>query len=184
MKTLTKLALVLSVVLFVSCDKSQTLQEYYVDNQDNADFMTMDLPMSLLGMAKGNMSDEDRATMESIKKVNLLAFPKKEGSQTDYETEKEKLTKILNDDKFKVLMKFNQNGMNAKVMYLGEDDAIDEVILFGEDYERGFGVARILGDNMKPENIIKMMEGMKGMDGSMMGMDQIEDFAKAFEEKS
>ena len=181
MKTLTKLALALSVVLFVSCDKGQTLQEYYVDNQDNPNFMSVDLPMSILGMTKDQMSDEDRATMESIKKVNLLAYPKKDDTETDYEAEKEKLNKILADDKFQVLMKFNQNGMNAKVMYLGEENAIDEVILFGESYERGFGVARILGNNMRPENIIKLM---KGMEDNNMGMDQLEDFAKAFDKKS
>ena len=134
MKTLTKLILSLTVVLFFSCNGKQSLQEYYVDNQDNENFLSLDLPSSLL-MVNDNMTKEQQETLSTVKKVNVLAFPKKEENTVAFEEEKSKINSILKDDKFHVLMKFNQNGMNAKVLYLGEEDAIDEIIIYGEDYD-------------------------------------------------
>ena len=128
MKTLTKLFLSLTVVLFFSCNGKQSLQEYYVDNQDNENFLSLDLPSSLL-MVNDNMTKEQQETLSTVKKVNVLAFPKKEENTVAFEEEKAKINSILKDDKFHVLMKFNQNGMNAKVLYLGEEDAIDELSL-------------------------------------------------------
>lgn len=172
--------MLLCTMLIMSCSKEQSLQEYYVDNQGNSNFLSLDLPTSLLLANQDNMSAEQRETVESIKKVNLLAFPKKDSNMAEYEVEKEKLTKILSDDKFQVLMTFNQNGNRAKVMYLGEEDAINEIIMFGEADDKGFGVARVLGDKMKPENLLKFMETM---DGEMLNMDGFEDFAKGFDEE-
>jgi hypothetical protein len=74
-------------------------------------------------------------------------------------------------------MKFNQNGMNAKVLYLGEEDAIDEIIIYGEDYEKGFGVARVLGNQMNPQKLIEML---KTVDNDMINVEGFEDIAKSF----
>jgi hypothetical protein len=178
MKTLTKLLLSLTIILFVSCNGKPSLQEYYVDNQENENFLALDVPSSLL-MVNDNMTKEQQETIATVKKVNVLVFPKKKENAVAFEEEKAKLNDILKDDKFQVLMKFNQNGMNAKVMYLGEEDAIDEIIIYGEDYERGFGVARVLGNKMNPQ---KLLEMMSTMDDGMMNYEGIEDFAKAFDE--
>lgn len=176
MKTLTKLILSLTVVLFFSCNGKQSLQEYYVDNQDNENFLSLDLPSSLL-MVNDNMTKEQQETLSTVKKVNVLAFPKKEENTVAFEEEKAKINSILRDDKFHVLMKFNQNGMNAKVLYLGEEDAIDEIIIYGEDYEKGFGVARVLGNQMNPQKLIEML---KTVDNDMINVEGFEDIAKSF----
>jgi hypothetical protein len=176
MKTLTKLFLSLTVVLFFSCNGKQSLQEYYVDNQDNENFLSLDLPSSLL-MVNDNMTKEQQETLSTVKKVNVLAFPKKEENTVAFEEEKAKINSILKDDKFHVLMKFNQNGMNAKVLYLGEEDAIDEIIIYGEDYEKGFGVARVLGNQMNPQKLIEML---KTVDNDMINVEGFEDIAKSF----
>lgn len=176
MKTLTKLFLSLTVVLFFSCNGKQSLQEYYVDNQDNENFLSLDLPSSLL-MVNNNMTKEQQETLSTVKKVNVLAFPKKEENTVAFEEEKAKINSILKDDKFHVLMKFNQNGMNAKVLYLGEEDAIDEIIIYGEDYEKGFGVARVLGNQMNPQKLIEML---KTVDNDMINVEGFEDIAKSF----
>ncbi|WP_327018380.1 DUF4252 domain-containing protein [Croceibacter atlanticus] len=176
MKTLTKLILSLTVVLFFSCNGKQSLQEYYVDNQDNENFLSLDLPSSLL-MVNDNMTKEQQETLSTVKKVNVLAFPKKEENTVAFKEEKAKINSILKDDKFHVLMKFNQNGMNAKVLYLGEEDAIDEIIIYGEDYEKGFGVARVLGNQMNPQKLIEML---KTVDNDMINVEGFEDIAKSF----
>ena len=123
------------------------------------------------------MTKEQQETLSTVKKVNVLAFPKKEENTVAFEEEKAKINSILKDDKFHVLMKFNQNGMNAKVLYLGEEDAIDEIIIYGEDYEKGFGVARVLGNQMNPQKLIEML---KTVDNDMINVEGFEDIAKSF----
>jgi len=128
-------------------------------------------------MVNDNMTKEQQETLSTVKKVNVLAFPKKEENTVAFEEEKAKINSILKDDKFHVLMKFNQNGMNAKVLYLGEEDAIDEIIIYGEDYEKGFGVARVLGNQMNPQKLIEML---KTVDNDMINVEGFEDIAKSF----
>lgn len=50
---------------------------------------------------------------------------------------------------------------NVTVNYLGEEDAIDEVVIFGSDNEKGFAVVRVIGENMNPANILKLTQELK-----------------------
>jgi tRNA(Ile2) C34 agmatinyltransferase TiaS len=47
---------------------------------------------------------------------------------------------------------------------LGEEDAIDEVIVFASDSDKGFAVFRLLGDNMRPGDMIKLMNSIDNGD--------------------
>ena len=62
-------------------------------------------------------------------------------------------------------MAMKAQGMNVKVYYSGDTDAIDEVIAFGYNKDTGVGVARLLGENMNPAKVIEMMNSVN-MDGS------------------
>jgi len=59
----------------------------------------------------------------------------------------------------------------------GKEDAIDEFILYGIHDEKGFAVARILGDNMNPAAIVKLMRsaGKGDINVNMSAFDQFED---------
>ena len=61
-------------------------------------------------------------------------------------------------------------GMNVKVYYTGDTDAIDEVIAFGYNKEAGVGVARLLGENMNPAKIIEMMNSVNMDEGGLKGL--------------
>lgn len=172
MKTF-KTILALASMVFLSCDNKTTLQEYYVENQGNKQFMSLDVPSSLLTGSGSKLDAEQKATLETIKKVNLMAFPMNEENKATFEEEKGKIMDILQDDKYQTLMKYGGGTRKAELYYLGEEDAIDEFIIFGTDDEKGFGVARVLGDDMEPEALIKLVKSFQEGNLNIQGLESL-----------
>ncbi|SEM23947.1 protein of unknown function [Aquimarina amphilecti] len=162
MKNIIKLTLAICGMLFISCNSETSLQRYFVDHQSDADFVAVDLATSLLDARtkKVNLSDDEREALESIKKVNFLAMPLKEGTKTRYEEEKAKINTILDANKYETLMRFGSNGTKAVLKFQGEEDNIDEMIVFASNGERGLALVRVLGDDMKPGNVAKLMNAI------------------------
>ncbi len=111
-----------------------------------------------------------KATLKSIKKINVVAMPFKDNAN-EVEAEKAQLDKILKGKEYKSLMRFTEKKMKVSLYYTGEGDAIDELIAFGYGAKQGVGVARILGDNMNPSKIMKMMNDIK-FDTDGINLDQ------------
>ena len=61
--------------------------------------------------------------------------------------------------------------MNMHFYYSGKTSSIDEVIAFGYGNEIGVGVARLLGENMNPTNIIAMINNLK-IDSNSLNLKQ------------
>lgn len=171
-----KIILALVVLAFYSCDNETTLQEYYVENQGNKQFLALDVPSSLLTGSGSRLDAEQKATLETIKKVNLMAFPMNDENKVSYEQEKEKLTAILQNDKYNTLIKYGGGSRKAELYYLGEEDAIDEFVVFGSDEEKGFAVARVLGEDMKPEALIKLLKSFQEGDIDIEGLQSLTSF--------
>lgn len=168
--------LVLLSMGIVSCNNETTLQEFYVENQNNNQYLAFDLPASLLTGDNSRLNAEQKATLETIKKVNILGFPLKGENQENYEAEKEKLDEILKSDKYQQLMRYGGGNRKAELYFRGEDDAIDEIIVFGSDDEKGFGVARVTGDKMDPEAIIKLLRSLQDGDLNVAGLPDLGGF--------
>ena len=54
-------------------------------------------------------------------------------------------------------MKVGSGKDGASVSFVGDENNIDEFILFAKKKENGFAVVRILGNNMNPNNIMNMI---------------------------
>lgn len=145
----------------VSCDNETTLQEFYVEHQNDNQYLAFDIPASLLTGDNSALSAEQKATLETIKKVNILGFPLKGDNIENYEAERERLSSILRGDKYKQLMRYGGGTRKAELYYIGEEDAIDELIVFGSDDEKGFGIARVTGDKMNPEAMIRLLKSFE-----------------------
>lgn len=159
-KITTVLTLLVFALSFTSC-KKESLQSYLVDSQDKQGFITVDLPINFLQVKDDSVAEDVKETIKSIKKINVVALPKK-GNEDIYEAEKKTLSNILsNESNFKSLMRVTIQGVKMKVYYTGDSDAIDEVVAFGNMDDQGFGVARILGENMNPAQIMTMMQNIK-----------------------
>lgn len=164
---------ILGVVL-VSCSNETSLQEYFVENQNDRRFMALDVPSSLLVGENSSLDAEQRETLKTIKKVNLLGYPMNEENKATYEEEKAKIKDILNAEKYQSLMRYGGGGTrSAQLYYLGEEDAIDEFIIFGADSARGFGVARVLGDDMQVDALMKLVSSFEKGDINIQGLEEI-----------
>ncbi len=147
--------------LMISCDTNPSLQRYYVDSKENNEFISIDLPSSILQLKDDNVSGEIKNTLATIKKVNFLALQLNDTNKELYISEKQKVKNILKNPKYKQLVRMNMGKTSILVNFLGEEDAIDEVIVFASDNNKGFAIVRVLGENMNPANILKLTQEIK-----------------------
>ena len=78
-----------------------------------------------------------------------------------FETEKAKVEGILKDKKYQELMKMSRGKDGGAVYFIGENDAIDEFILYGSNKDAGFAIVRVLGDKMNPASIMTLLSIMQ-----------------------
>jgi hypothetical protein len=178
MKNLIKGVLMIMTVLVASCASQQSLQEYYVDNMENPNFISLDIPASILKMEEVELNNVQKEAIESLRKFNLLAFKKTGDNVADYKAEKAKVAQILKDDEFVELMKINSQFGKGVIKYIGNEDAIDEVIIYGDSKEKGFALVRVLGDNMNPAHIVQLMQAIQKSDYKGEGLGEIGEFLK------
>ena len=149
------------------------MQRYIVDRQNDDSFLKIDIAASLLQTDGANLSQEEKNILKTIKKINVIAYPINEGSVSAYEVKMKVLKTILDQDRYKTLMKYGSNKEGATLKYLGEEDAIDEIIVFVRDDEKGFALFRLLGDNMRPEQMIKLMTAIEKGDVDVTKLNSI-----------
>lgn len=175
MTTLTKLVTtaVLMALALMSCSNEQSLQKYLVDKQDDDKFMKIDLATSLLQAEGNTLSEDEKNVLETVKKINVVAYPLSDGNTAEYEAERQNITQLLSQAKYKTLMKMGSNSVGATLKYVGEEDAIDELIVLASDDTRGFAVFRLLGDNMKPGDMIKLMTSIEKGDMDIKSLQSV-----------
>ncbi|MFL1011234.1 DUF4252 domain-containing protein [Flavisericum labens] len=149
-----------TAVLLLSCGNEVSLQRYYVDNQENKNFISQDFPLSMVNIDKSNFTPEQNEAYESVDKLNFLGYKVSETDLESYNTELAKVKTILSNSKYNDLMEFNDKGNRIVVKYIGDDEA-DEVVVFGNSKDLGFGIVRVLGDGMNPEKMITLINAMQ-----------------------
>jgi len=169
--------LIVVILLTASCSNETSLQKYYVDSENKSDILMIDIPTSLL-VVKEDISVEAKQALESIDKLNLLAFKLNNKNAVAFAEEKAKVKQILANSNYQELLKVNDKGRKVTVKYLGSDDAMDEVVVYASDKKYGFALGRLLGNNMKPENMLKLLEGIKDMDADNETFKVLKNFMK------
>lgn len=179
MKSIKLLFAIAFTSVLISCENDKSLQKYYVENQEDTDFLALDIPTSMFTNSE-SLEAEEKATLESIKKINVLAL-KKEENPEKFEEEKVKLSEIFKDEKYQLLMKYGGGNRKAELYFTGKEDAIDELIVYGYDDEQGLGVARVLGKDMNPQ---KIMQLMKSLDGNNIDVEGLKGLGQIFGDSS
>lgn len=162
MNSIIKLVItaILVVLTLASCSNEQSLQEYYVDNQENGDFILVDVPTSLLGKNVEVLTAEQQKVFKTVRKINLMAYQTKAGDTSKMQLERDKVKSILMSDDYEELMKATGDMGQMRLYFKGEEDAIDEVIFFGADDNKGFVLARLLGDDMNLGDMMRLAESL------------------------
>jgi len=166
-----------TAVFFISCSNNVSLQRYYVDNQESSNFISQDIPLSLLNINTSVFTEAQNEAYKSVDKLNFLGY---KISNTDTETFKAELIKvktILSDSKYNELMEFSDKGNKISVKYIGTEDEADEIVVFGTSMDMGFGIVRILGDNMSPDKMVTLISALQNAN---IGETQIENIMNFF----
>ena len=178
MKKIINVLSIISLLAFFACSSTQSLQEYYVDNSENPNFISLDVPTSILNLENQDLSETQQEALQSLKKLNLLAFKKTSENEAEYEVEKAKVNAILKNEDFVELMKLNSEYGKGVIKYLGDENAIDEVIIYGSSNDKGFAIIRVLGNDMNPGHIIQLMNAIRKSDFNGEGLGEIGQFLK------
>lgn len=159
MKTIkNSIGILLAAIALTACNNSASLQQYYVDNAEDPNFISLDIPASILKVSEIDLTPEQKSAYQSLRKFNVLAFRLTEENKNDFEGEKEAVNQILKSDKYEELMRINSGSARGVVKILGDENSIDEVILYGNDDNQGFALIRVLGEDMRPENVMQLVE--------------------------
>jgi len=151
----------LTAVIFTSCGDSVSLQRYYVDNQESKNFISQDIPLSLMEIDKSKFTEAQEEAYNSVDKLNFLGYKFNETDTETYKAELAKVKTILSDSKYNDLMEFSDKGNKIYVKYIGTDEEADEVIVFGSAKDMGFGIVRILGDDMSPDKMVTLISALQ-----------------------
>lgn len=166
------------VVTLTSCNQGETLQSYYVANQETPDFMSVDLPTSFVRIDKTNFTEEQKEAYKSIDKLNSLLFKANENNIERYEEELSKVKTILADEKYEELFRGSMADGKVIIKYIGDDNSIEELIIFATAKAQGFGIIRVLGDNMEPNKIITLGDALKNANFEESELQEFANFFK------
>ncbi|MFT3794032.1 DUF4252 domain-containing protein [Flavobacterium sp.] len=179
MKRISIIAVFLGLLL-VGCHSEPTLQKYFVENTEDKDFIALDVSPSILNLDQAKLTAEQKAAWKSFDKMNILAFKKDDKNDAKFEAERAKVAEILKDEKYQQLMKFGSGKEGASVSFVGDDEHIDEFVLFANKKENGFAVIRILGDDMNPTNIMEMVSALQNAN---VDLEQLKPLQEMFDKK-
>lgn len=167
------LGAIAAVLFLAGCSGNQSLQEYYVDNAENPNFLLIDVPANILKLDEADLDETQRAALKSLRKLNILVFQKNQENAMEYKQETARVKEILKNSDFKDLMKLNTQFAKGMIKYSGDGDAIDEVVIYGDSEDKGFGLVRVLGDDMNPAHFMQLMQAIQKADVDGEGFEEL-----------
>lgn len=141
----------LTAFLFTSCEQGPTLQTYFVQKMEDPAFLIVNLPFKLDNLLKDDLTQDEQEALAGVGKLNLLFYRFKEEREANYKMELNQINTILENKKYQHLMDFKAfDKGQGKLLFEGETDRIEEGIVFVNAKKMGFGVLRILGTDINP----------------------------------
>lgn len=165
-----KYILLVVLAFLISCQNQQSVQEYLVAKQDDPAFKTLSLTPNLLTSTFDELAEDEVATLEKVKSVNL-AFLVNDPESQKFSNESEILEDIMRQKQYKSLMRINTNNKKMNLLYIGDPDAIDELLFYGNSEDIGLLLARINSYDLEPNDVMKIVKMAKDFD-----LDQLESF--------
>lgn len=144
-------------MFFAGCQQKLSLQKYFVANSDKKDFISLDLAPTFINVDKVSLSPEEKEALESFKKINVLAFKSDSLNQNKFNEEREKVNTILKDKSYQQLIRVGSGKEGGAIYFVGQDEHIDEFVLYANKKENGFAVVRIIGDDMNPTDVLNLV---------------------------
>ena len=164
-------------LLLLACNSKSTLQSYFVDHQESAAFISVDLPIDFLKIDSKEINQRQINAIESIDKLNMLGYSIKSGQKEVYSAEIAVLTKLLQDEKYNELISFgNSKERSVRIYYIGDYNSVDEFVVFTNSMDIGFAVIRVLGNKMNLSEIMQLGPFIDKLDRESLNVDEFFDF--------
>jgi len=178
MKVVTFLAIALSLLLF-SCNSKPSLQKYFVDHQEKPGFMVVDISSNILNVSKAKLTADQSKVLSSFNKINILTYKLDAKNKGAFDMERKKVNEILKDTiNYQQLMKIGSGKNGASISFIGEEDRIDEFIIYGCKSDNGFAVVRIMGKDMNPADAMTMLSVLKSSNVDMKQLEPLKALMK------
>jgi len=177
MKKVHIIALLLGLFL-ASCNSGPSLQKYFVEKTEDKNFVAIDLSAGMLNLDKSKVTVEQAEALKSFDKMNILAFKKESSNAAQYDAEKTQVKEILKNKKYQELMKFGSGSSGASLSFVGDEDHIEEFVLFANQNENGFAVVRILGKDMNPNGIVTILSVLKDANVDLKQLEPLQQMIK------
>ena len=154
MKTIQSiLILVLIAIGISSCSDKNSLQSYILDNAEKVGFSSISIPKSVIKPKELKLTAEQQVAYDAIDRVNVLLYKYDPSNIDEFSSENAKIKSILKQKKYEELINMGTKGI---VKYAGNEDAIDEIIIFLSNKEMGFALTRIIGNDMDMNKFMEL----------------------------
>ncbi|MBC8756828.1 DUF4252 domain-containing protein [Kordia sp. YSTF-M3] len=164
MKTIKSILVLVFITIGISsCSDKNSLQNYILENAEKVGFSSSSIPKSLIKPANLKLTPEQQIAYDAVDRVNVLIYKYDQEKKDDFELQNTRVKTILKQKKYEELMNFGSKGI---IKYSGEENAMDEIIIFLSNKEMGFAVARVSGNDM---TMNKFMELYKMVGNSSQG---------------
>ncbi|SDG57054.1 protein of unknown function [Psychroflexus sediminis] len=150
-------------ISLLACNTKPSLQEYLVKKENSTAFITASLPTSLLFQNLDSLSSKEQTSLQKIEKINLLALTKSKGEPI-LEKERSELRTILDQPDYESIINFSSGGREARLVFLGTEEQIDELIFFGYDAEMGLLLLRMRGSDVNVNDIVQISQSAQRLD--------------------
>ncbi|NDI98094.1 DUF4252 domain-containing protein [Flavobacterium sp. LaA7.5] len=166
------------LVMLASCDNKPSLQKYFVEKSQTKNFIALDIAPNFVDTDSITLSADEKAALQSLKKLNILIFENDSLNTQLYKTEQNNVKNLLKDEQYEELMRYGSNNEGVCIYAVGKDVHIDEFVLFMHRQDNGFGVVRLLGDDMNPNNIMTMMQLLQKGNLNLEQLEPLKDIMK------
>jgi hypothetical protein len=170
---------ILSAIMLLSCKSEESIQTYIVEHQDLPDYKAIDISAKIVDFSKAELTEEQEETLGALEKLNFLLYRAKKDDLESYKTELAKVRKVFKNENHSELMEFSSNGTKFKVSAIGDDNTVDEILVLASSSEFGFGLLRVLGDDMNPEKMVGLISKLQNADVDDSQLKGIMDFFKS-----
>ena len=110
--------------------------------------------------------------------MNILVFKCNDKNQAKFEVERSKVNDILKDEKYQQLIKFGSGKDGASVSFVGDDEHINEFVVYANKKENGFAIVRVLGKDMNPTSIMNVISILKASNIDMKQLKSLQEMMK------
>lgn len=146
------------VFLLMSCTGNETVESYFVEKSETPNYVVLDLPSESLINESLSFTDKQKEALNSFEKLNVLVYKPDVIDAAFLEKENNRIKSILKQSNLEELMRTNMGEISIKAYVDSDSEEFDEVILYGNMPEKGFGIVRVLGDNMKINDALEMLQ--------------------------